>query len=158
MDSSQLILLLIVIFFIILFILLIIYIVEVGKNNLEQGSMDYLPPPDYMANIGSRCPDYWKFMGQDPNGRNICKNTMNIPVWNPDNKDCYDDKKMKTKNFYQANIAYDKEKKEYLLDNRAQRQMCKFVSQCGPSQNLEASWLGINSSGISKGYASCGNL
>lgn len=157
MESNKLILLLIVIFFVVLFILLIIYIVEVGKNNLEESKMDYLPPPNYMENVGSRCPDYWKYMGQDPNGKHICKNVMNIPVWNPDNRNCYDDKNMKTKNFYKAEISKNKSG-EYVMDDRAQKQMCKFVSQCGPSQNLEASWMGINSSGISRGYASCGNL
>jgi len=157
MDSSQIILLLILLFFIILFILLIVYIVQVGKANQELNNVDILPPPEYMSKVGGKCPDYWKFMGIDANGKNICKNAMNIPVWNPDNKICYDDKTSKTKSFYNPNISQDKDNK-WKMDGKAEKEMCKFVSQCGPSQNLEASWIGVNSSGITGGYASCGNL
>jgi len=160
MDSSKIIVGLIIVFFIILFCLLIAYIVQVGRVNAQYKKMDILPPPEYMSKIGARCPDYWKYMGLDENGNNICKNELNVPVWNPDNNNCYDNKDKRTKTFVPANISMKKENGEeiFTMDNEAEKQRCKFVSQCGPSETLEASWLGVNSSGITGGYTSCGNL
>jgi hypothetical protein len=156
MEYSTLILAVVLGFFGILFILLIVYVVNVNKAKMDaKGASVKMPPLEYMKSIGSKCPDYWVDMGPDPtrSGYHICHNQLNIPVHNPDNTVCYSDKNKRFKSFKDCNVT-DKG----FDDADAERERCRFVAQCGPSENMTASWLGVSSDQTSPGYTNCGSI
>jgi len=156
MNYSTIILGIVLLFFIILFILLIVYVAEVNKEkNRSKGTSGRMPPLDYMRQIGSLCPDYWEYMGPDPNrnGYHICHNKFNIPVFNPDNKVCYKDKNAKTMSFKDPKMDANGN-----MEKEAEREMCNFVAQCGESDGQTASWLGIGPDQMSQRYVDCGKL
>ncbi len=157
MEASTIILTIVLGFFAVLFILLIVYVVQVNKvKNVAKGASTRMPPLEYMRSIGIRCPDYWEDMGPDPTrkGYHICYNRLNIPVYNPSNSVCYTDSDKRTKSFIDCGI--NDEGKIDSADGEKER--CNFVAQCGPSENMTASWLGISSEQMSPGYTSCGNV
>ena len=156
MDYSTIMLGVLIAFFAILFILLLAYVIMINKSkNRSRGGSVKMPPLEYMRTIGARCPDYWVYMGEDPTrkGYHICHNKFNIPVNNPDNTVCYTDKSGKTKSFKNADM--DEKGK---MDATAERERCEFVAQCGPSADMNASWLGVSSEQMSPGYVNCGTV
>lgn len=156
MNYSVIILGVVLAFFGVLFILLMVYVIQVNKAKKNgMGVSEKMPPLEYMREIGSRCPDYWVYMGKDPSkeGYHICRNAYNIPVNNPDNTVCYSDKEGKTRSFKNADMGKDGK-----IDPTAEREMCEFVSQCGPSEDMKAAWLGVNSDQMSPGYVNCGTI
>lgn len=157
MEYSTIILSVVLGFFAILFILLIVYVVQVNQaKKAAKGGSVQMPPLEYMRAIGSKCPDYWVDMGEDPTrkGYHICYNQLNIPVSNPSNPVCYTDKNKRTKSFKSVGIT---DKGEF-DDADAEKERCRFVAQCGPSENMTASWLGVSSEQMSPGYSNCGSL
>lgn len=159
MEPSVIILAVVLIFFAILFILLIVYVVEVNKaKGQAKGASVKMPPLEYMQKIGSRCPDYWVDLGPDPSrtGYHICYNQLNIPVFNPQNPVCYNqpDANKRHKSFMDATITSDGK----FDDSNAEKERCDFVAQCGPSENMSASWIGVSSEQMSPGYTSCGSV
>jgi hypothetical protein len=71
MNYSTVILGVVLAFFGILFLLLIVYIVKSNKARTGlKGNSVRMPPLDYMREVGSKCPDYWVYMGDDKNGNN----------------------------------------------------------------------------------------
>ena len=68
-----------------LFIVAIIFLV-VQKRSKDKArkipASQRSPPYEYMRNVGINCPDYWQYMGEDPNqeGHHLCKNVNNIKV------------------------------------------------------------------------------
>jgi len=147
----------VLVFFGILFILLMVYVIQVNKaKENSKGKSSIMPPLEYMQQEGVRCPDYWVYMGADPTrkGYHICQNKFNIPVSNADNTVCYTDKNAKTRSFRDVSI----DNKGVFSDAEAEKDMCMFVSQCGPSSGMTASWLGVSSEQMSAGYANCGKV
>ena len=154
MNYSTVILGVVLAFFGILFLLLIVYIVKSNKAKSGlKGKSKKMPPLEYMREIGSKCPDYWVYMGDDKNGNNICKNQYNIPVANASSSKCYNDPQNKIMKFKIANMQQSGN-----MDATASKQRCDFVSTCGPTASSSASWLGINSDNASMGWVNCGKL
>jgi len=161
MEYSTIILAVVLGFFGILFILLIVYVVQVNKaKGVVKGASTKMPPRDYMINVGSKCPDYWVDMGADPTrrGYHLCYNQLNIPIGNPNNNVCYSDKAKRIKSFKDVMITEKDEIVDWDGGKEGETEMCRFVSQCGPSNNMTASWLGISSEQMSPGYSSCGSI
>ena len=155
MGLSTILLAVILGFFAILFILLIVYVAQTNNTRtVIKGASEKMPPLDYMKVIGSRCPDYWVDLGPDPTrqGYHVCYNKMNIPINNPDNTFCYSDKNKRHKSFKDSDVSLTG-----FVDKDAEIERCRFVAQCGPSENMSASWLGVSSDQLSPGYTSCGN-
>lgn len=137
-------------------ILIIIYrfskvsIDKIDKSNVVK----YWPPRQYMENVGALCPDYWVNMGPDPNNpktHHVCMNQFNLDLANPNI--CYTYKDKKQKSFLTMEVSGDNK----LVDKGKSTQdglteICKFIKKCGPSNEKEASWLGINTS---NGWAVC---
>jgi len=133
-----------------------IYVSQVNSSKSKsKGVSRKMPPLDYMRQIGSLCPDYWIYMGKDParRGYHLCHNKFNIPVHNPDNSKCYSDKKGLVMSFKDPEM--DENGK---MNKEAEIQMCHFVAQCGESEGLNASWLGVSSDQMSPRYVDCGKL
>ena len=152
MNYSTVILGVVLAFFGVLFLLLIIYIVKSNKAKSGlKGNSVKMPPLDYMREIGSKCPDYWVYKGADPNksGYSLCENVFNIPT--QANNGCYDDKAARIKSF--KNAKMDENGK---MDPEAEKERCRFVNKCGPTSEMKASWLGVNSEQMSPGYVNCG--
>ena len=152
MNYSTVILGVVLAFFGILFLLLIIYIVKSNKAKSGLvGKSVKMPPLDYMREIGSKCPDYWVYKGADPAraGYSLCENVFNVPVHTANG--CYDDATARIKSFKNANMSSSGK-----MDPVAKTERCRFVNQCGPTPEMKASWLGINSEQISNGYVNCG--
>jgi len=153
MNYSTVILGVVLAFFGILFLLLIVYIIKINKSksNIKGGGIR-MPPLNYMREIGSKCPDYWVYMGKDTTktGYHICHNAYNIPT-QPSNSTCYDDEHGRTKSFKDSKMDSDGN-----MDPDAEKERCNFVKQCGPTTETKASWLGINSEQMSPGYVNCG--
>jgi hypothetical protein len=161
MNYSTVILGVVLAFFGILFLLLIVYIIKSNKAKSGLiGKSTKMPPLDYMREIGSKCPDYWVYKGADPNpakpGYSICENVFNIPT-QASRKDasgnlvCYDDSAARIKSFKNAAMTADGK-----MDPEAEKQRCNFVTQCGPTSEMKASWLGVSSEQMSPGYVNCG--
>ncbi len=154
MEYTTIIIGIVLLFFIILFILLITYSVLLNKSkDNSRGMGKKMPPIDYMIMEGVKCPDYWVYMGDDRNGNHICKNQYNIPIANSSSRMCYSDPQNKIMRFRIANMN-----RSGNMDPRAARQRCDFVSNCGPTTNSTASWLGINSDNASMGWVNCGKV
>ena len=150
MNYSTVILGIVLAFFGILFLLLIVYIIKSNKAKSGlTGKSKKMPPLDYMREIGSKCPDYWVYKGVDPTGKILCENVFNIPT----QTGCYDTDKIteRIKSFKDAKMTADGK-----MDKEAEKERCKFVNQCGPTSEMKASWLGINSEQMSPGYVNCG--
>lgn len=154
MEYTTIIIGIVLLFFIILFVLLITYSVLLNKSKENaRGMGKKMPPIDYMVMEGVKCPDYWVYMGNDKNGNNICKNQYNIPVANSTSSKCYSDPQNKIMKFKIANMQQSGN-----MDAMASKQRCDFVSNCGPTTNTPASWLGINSDNASMGWVNCGKI
>jgi len=153
MNYSAIILGVVLAFFGILFLLLIVYIIKSNKAKSGlTGKSTKMPPLDYMREIGSKCPDYWVYKGADPAkaGYSICENVFNIPTQGSKSV-CYDDAAARTKSF--KNAAMNDEGK---MDPDAEKERCNFVTECGPTPEMKASWLGVSSEQMSPGYVNCG--
>jgi len=154
MNYSTIILGVVLAFFGILFLLLIVYIVK--SNNAKaglKGNSVRMPPLDYMREVGSKCPDYWVYKGVDTarEGYSLCENVFNIPTQNTTT--CYNNPASGTrlKSFKNASMT-----SEGKMDPVAEKERCEFVNKCGPTSEMKASWLGINSEQMSPGYVNCG--
>jgi hypothetical protein len=150
-------------------VLIIIYrFSTVSMNKIDKSSVvKHWPPKQYMQNVGALCPDYWVYMGPDPNNPNtqhICMNRFNLDIRkvkpepttnNPDPieeipEKCYtspNGTNTKQKIFPTMTISDDNK----LVDKGKSTQdglknICEFIKECGPSNGKEASWLGINTS------------
>ena len=160
MELIQSLILGILLLFVLLFIILMIYYF-VAKNKLERKSQDpskrMLPPPQYMRNVGIRCPDYWEDLGRDPSNTNnhLCRNTFNIPVANSQSSDCYSNQGDSTMSFVTAENS-DFNNNYTLKSGAVNNERCKFVQNCGPTANEDAAWLGIMSGKNS--YTKCVNI
>lgn len=154
MDYTTILLIIVLVFFAILFILLIAYVILINKSQKSsKGSSTKMPPLDYMKNEGSKCPDYWVYMGPDKTKSNhhLCQNQFNIPVSSSDK--CYTDVKGKIMSFRDADMDENGN-----MNIEAKKQMCEFVKNCGPTASSTASWLGINSDQLSPGWVNCGKI
>jgi len=152
MNYSTVILGVVLAFFGILFLLLIVYVVKSNKAKTGLiGKSVKMPPLDYMREIGSKCPDYWVYKGADPKkeGYGICENVFNVPVHTSNG--CYDDAAARIKSFKNAKMNT-----EGKMDQEAEKERCRFVNKCGPTPEMKASWLGVNSEQVSSGYVNCG--
>ena len=100
------------------------------------------PPLDYMKYVGVKCPDYWEYMGKDPDNKDLhmCKNTFNVGV---NDNTCYDDVDNKVKKF--PKVEWRLQGKHERLKGDAVQQICKWRKQCGPQPKKDASWLGVES-------------
>ena len=159
MDLVKAILLGILLLFILLVIILMIYyFVTKDKVDNRMTASNMLPPVDYMRNVGIRCPDYWEDLGEDPSdsSKHICRNTFNIPVANVGNTSCYDNQTERTKKFTTAGSNDFNANMTQLARGNVENERCRFVQNCGPSPNEDASWLGIMSGKNS--YSRCLNI
>ena len=77
----------------IIVIILIVWAVQKKKAKEEKNKKVIWPPNDYMQSVGSKCPDYWTYIGNDSKtGKVMCQNKFNIPVANAAQFGmCYDD-------------------------------------------------------------------
>jgi len=137
-----------------LFIVAIIFLVVQKRSKDKAGKIpasQRSPPYEYMKNVGINCPDYWQYMGEDPNqeGHHLCKNVNNIKVH--DDEQCYTDKDNKMYSFPNVDWERNVDDKGY-ISGKAVDKMCSFKKKCGPSQNQDASWLGVDSS---HGWVKC---
>lgn len=131
-------------------ILIVIYRFSVISNqNAKSGVVKNWPPRQYMENVGKYCPDYWVYMGKDPNNskKHICMNSFNVDIKTPVSSTCYSNRASKQKIFTTPSLTDNGIEKGAALN-----EMCQFIKNCGPETGLEASWLGINTS---NGWAVC---
>lgn len=156
MNFSTIILGIVLIFFIVLFILLMVYVSQINREKKRsKGVSARMPPLDYMRQIGSLCPDYWVYMGKDPakKGYHLCHNKFNVPLANPDNKMCYSDKSGRIMSFKDPDMDANGK-----INKEAEKMMCEFVTNCGESEGITASWLGIGPDQMSPRYVDCGRI
>jgi hypothetical protein len=136
-------------------VLIIIYrFSSVSMNKIDKSSIvKNWPPRQYMENVGALCPDYWVYMGPDPQNpttHHICMNKFNLDLI--DTNKCYTNKDKKQKTFTTMTVSGDElvdkgnSTKDGLID------ICSFIKECGPKSGREASWLGINTT---NGWAIC---
>lgn len=99
------------------------------------------PPLDYMRHVGVKCPDYWDYMGKDPNNadRHICKNTYNLSVNDPTN--CYTNQGQRETSF--PTVKWELRGDDEKLKGAAISEICEWRNKCGNTKNSNASWLGI---------------
>jgi len=127
-------------------IVIILVVWAVNKSNAAKQASKHTawPPNDYMQDIGSKCPDYWTYIGVDDAGGAICENKFNIPVGNDK---CMDDKNTMTfskipkwpikKGDIAGQVGTGDVKGNLNLP-------CNWIKSCGPTSNTSASWLGVN--------------
>jgi hypothetical protein len=131
-------------------ILIIIYtfsrssINKIDKSNIVKN----WPPRQYMENVGALCPDYWVNMGPDKQNPNnhICMNRFNLDIVDPNNKICYSNIDAKQRSFPTMSVSDDKLVDKGKSTQEGLKDICSFIKQCGPSANIHASWLGIDTS------------
>lgn len=134
---------------IIVVVLLIYYFVirRMQISRMKASVNTQMPPANYMREIGIRCPDYWEYLGEDParNGYHLCKNVYNIPIQQSNLSACYDDVSNRIKSFPTfKNEQWSKGKNGLNITGEGTDKLCNWVSQCGPRQNEEAAWMGVN--------------
>jgi hypothetical protein len=142
-------------------ILIIIYrFSTISSNKINKSDVvKNWPPKQYMENVGVLCPDYWVYMGPDPNNpttHHICWNKYNLDInkvttgSNPEGQipaTCYTNANGRQKKFTTMTISNNNK----LLDkgktsDEGLKDICEFIKECGPSSGKEASWLGFNTS------------
>jgi hypothetical protein len=137
-------------------VLIIIYrFSSVSMNKIDKSKIvKNWPPKQYMENVGVLCPDYWVYMGTDPNNphKHVCMNRYNLDINETNLNKCYTNKNARQTSFTTMSVSQDK-----LLDKGKSTQdglkdICSFIKDCGPSDSREASWLGINTT---NGWAIC---
>ena len=127
-----------------------IYSRKVKKNSKDLA--ESWPPLKYMNVVGSKCPDYWQFVGtktvqvpgKPPIIQNICKNTFNIPAGaDPDNPyNCYGDGKDEPLNTH----LFDSNETQWPIVNKNlnNTETCRWIRNCGPIKDSNAAWLGFS--------------
>lgn len=134
-------------FIITIFTIAIIVVAIRADAAQKQHAKQHYPPDQYMRLVGAQCPDYWTYVGTDPNNskHHLCKNSYNIPV-NTDNpptdgmvvvdNPCYDDALNKTKSFSTLNV--------WPVSDSKLASRCDFIKKCGPTTSIPASWIGVD--------------
>jgi hypothetical protein len=133
----------------VLFTILIVFVVYylIMRNKeiryKKEKNEEIYPDEDYMKNVGSKCPDYWTYLGKE-NGENVCQNTFGIPMddnnickYNSSDKICPE---KNCKNF--SNINW-KINKNGFLKNQIPKKNCDWITNCGIDSNSNASWTHI---------------
>jgi hypothetical protein len=127
------------------------YSEEVKKD--AKNAAESWPPPKYMDVVGSKCPDYWQFVGTKeyirPNSTpivyNICKNTFNIPAGTDKNNPnyCYangsGDLALNTMTFNTNDLKWPITDKNF-----SKTPTCEWIRKCGPLPDNNAAWLGYS--------------
>ena len=132
----------------IIVIILIVWAVQKKKAKEEKNKKVIWPPNDYMQSVGSKCPDYWTYIGNDSKtGKVMCQNKFNIPVANAAQFGmCYDDV-----SGYDNVKLFNKIEKWPIPSGSIDNQLvgnnysfrCNWIKNCGPTDKTSASWLGI---------------
>ncbi len=138
-----------------LFVLVIIFYfiqrrAQYDATNIPMGQK--MPPEDYMKHVGIKCPDYWEYLGKDPqnSSNHLCKNVQNIKLNDP--KKCYTDAENKIMSF--PNVDWDNTVKDGYLSGKPVHKICEWQKSCGPIKNQDAGWLGVDSSD-KRGWVKC---
>ena len=148
-------------FVVIFLILLIVYTAGLNKasNNLAIGKSKQMPPWNYFRKYGSQCPDYWENVGETSDGKVMCKNTMNVPVFKNDNT-CYSQPDERIKEFPKMDIGsgafITNNGKKILKDIPGLEERCNFIKSCGPTAQESAAWIGFDNG--SEGYTDCDKI
>lgn len=133
-------------------VLIIIYrFSTVTMNKIDKSTVvKNWPPKQYMENVGALCPDYWVYMGPDPNNpttHHICWNKYNLDLKEQQNPNiCYTNENGRQKTFPTISVSGDKLVDKGKSTQDGLKDICQFIKECGPSNGKEASWLGINTS------------
>ena len=131
-------------------IVIILVVWAVNKSNKAKAASKNVvwPPKDYMQDIGSKCPDYWTYIGVDGSGNSICENKFNIPT---SNNQCMDDKNTMTFNkipkwpIKKGDRAGQVGTGKLIGKGGNINLPCDWIKSCGPTSNTpSASWLGMN--------------
>ena len=127
---------------------LLLYYLAKWIKTWKKAQTPKYPSDNYMRAVGSRCPDYWVYKGQqmgtDKDGKSVlmgvCENKFGVEV---PSDTCYSDAGAKTKNFSVVN--WD----TFGQSSYGNSDRCNFVRQCGPNNianstsNSWADWTGI---------------
>ena len=121
---------------VVLIILIIIVLISWGikRHNRNKKPVEVeWPPNNYMKNIGSKCPDYWTYLG-DYGDNTFCQNNFNLTFADAKEDECQDKKKIV--NFPKI-TSWPPNKKQ--LQKR-----CRWMKGCGNTSNTDASWIGMD--------------
>ena len=132
----------------IIIIILVVWAVNKSKKAKEASQKIEWPPKDYMQDIGSKCPDYWSYVGVDKEGNPICENKFNIPVAK---SQCMTNSIPGYKNV----MSFTKIPKWPIKKGNIDSQIgdgngtdyskaCNWIRNCGPTSTTSASWVGMN--------------
>lgn len=134
-------------------IVIILVVWAVNKSNKAKAASKNVvwPPKDYMRDIGSKCPDYWTYIGVDGSGNTVCENKFNIPT---SNNQCMN---TSMSEYEGKNVmSFNKISKWPIKKGDRAGQVgtgdvkgnlnlpCNWIKSCGPTSNTSASWLGMN--------------
>ena len=137
----------------IIIIIIVVWAVQKNKKAKEKNKKTIWPPNDYMKTLGSKCPDYWTYLGVDKSsGGSICQNKFNITVANSTQYGmCYDDK-----SGYENVKVFNTIEQWPIPSGKIDQQLsglpghkddyaypCNWIKACGPTDKTHASWLGI---------------
>lgn len=139
---------------------LIYYLYKYISSKVDQKrAEDVYPPDNYMQNSGLKCPDYWVNTGVTPKGDYVCHNSFNIDTVNP-TSGSYAGKCNPTNMIFPkidkdytweygdpdglTSYTYD-EKYDFLNKSVGDSlTRCQWINNCGPSQNVQGIWSGVN--------------
>ena len=129
---------------VLIILVLIWWTVLKGKRNKGPVQVTW-PPPDYMRELGGKCPDYWTYLG-DNDGDNMCENTYNLKV----NTKCV----LKTKEYGSGKEYTNFPKyKSWPPTGNALTARCNWIKGCGQigpagtplgKIKVDATWIGMD--------------
>ena len=139
---------------IIIFVYVFYYLYQYVVKKMKQKIISNINPPgSYMQSSGIRCPDYWVNTGVDRKGNYICKNSFNIQT----NNECDSNNLLFppvedgfTWEYGNPNglTSYSDEQRYNFLNNRSSNKgsltRCQWINKCGPINNVQGVWSGIN--------------
>lgn len=123
---------LVIVLIVLIIIVLISWGIKKSVNNSTTTQVEW-PPSNYMKNIGSKCPDYWTYIG-DYGDNTFCQNNFNLTFAENKQDQCQDTKKIV--NF--PKITSWPPNKNHLVKR------CSWMKQCGNTSNTDASWIGMD--------------
>tara|TARA_B110000971_G_scaffold181477_1_gene188252 strand:+ start:3004 stop:3441 length:438 start_codon:yes stop_codon:yes gene_type:complete len=130
---------------VIVLIILVLIWWAVLKSKRNKGPVQVTwPPPDYMRELGGKCPDYWTYLG-DNGGENMCENTYGFKI----KPSCKITSMTKSGKEYMNFPKY----KNWPPTGNALKERCDWIQRCGqvgpkgtPLANtkVDATWIGMD--------------
>ena len=138
--------------------------IYIKYRNAIKNTSQINPPGSYMQNAGIMCPDYWVNTGTDSKGNYTCKNSFNLNTTPSTSASCANFScatnnettftsipSGQTWDYNNPNgltSMSDQDKFTFVTtsapSNNTANNRCKWLNCCGPNNNTQAIWSGIN--------------